>query len=646
MGYFRRFSRMSGRSPGVVSPGVLCRVAATAAVPLLAAALAAGPAEAQQREFRIVNGTQSVITELRYRTPEGQFPAQNALNGQIAPGAVRRFGLDPNMPCVWDIRIGFAGAEATLMVDLDLCRGREIRVGETGMTAVIVRDRTAQDINSLQTRVPGRGDFGRSILQNPIRAGQAGIITIAYASFGCLRDLRVGYADGQQQTRRRADLCAVRALDFDTPGRNEYFIENQAPQPIVSFFTRPPGGEWGEVRGIEPLQPRSLTSLQGNVSQTCMREVRVVFANRQEATSTPIDVCAADRIAVSASGIAAVMPQGPAATGPAQPPGGGQAPQQQQPPQQQQQRPQGPTAGPPAGPRVVTVVNTWHIPLRELYFRVPGSDNRGPDVLGDRILNDRQEINIPLPAGQACRFDLVAVYGDEYGFTVPVNFRDTDLCQMRRVELNGPPPNVQLGGGTGFYATRNGLIVTNRHVTRMCNSVRLQVGSASVPLEMIVDDPVNDLAVLRGPSRATPSVIFRAEGQQTRLGEQVLAIGYPIGAAVGNQVFPVSGSISAVAGRQGRDSEFSMTAPINPGHSGGPVFDESGLLIGVAVAGITRIGDRNIQNVTFGIRASVLRRLLRSINAEVEEAPPGQSIRLPDLIDRSLPLVLNLSCYS
>ena len=120
----------------------------------------------------------------------------------------------------------------------------------------------------------------------------------------------------------------------------------------------------------------------------------------------------------------------------------------------------------------------------------------------------------------------------------------------------------------------------------------------------------------------------------------------PIGAAVGNQVFPVSGSISAVAGRQGRDSEFSMTAPINPGHSGGPVFDESGLLVGVAVAGITRIGDRNIQNVTFGIRASVLRRLLRSINAEVDEAPPGQSIRLPDLIDRSLPMVLNLSCYS
>lgn len=638
---FRRFSCSIGAAVSGVRPAVAAAV--------LALGIGhAGSVAAQPREFRIINGTQSTITELRYRTPDGQFPAQNALNGQIQAGAQRRFALDPNMPCVWDIRVGFAGAEATVMVDLDLCRGQEVRVTETGATDVIVRNRTNQDIASLRTRVPARGDFGQSILQSPIRAGQSGVITIAYASFGCLRDLRAGYADNQQQTRRRANMCNVREMEFDTPSRNEFFIENQSQQPIVSIFTRPPGAEWAEIRGMETVQPGGLSSLQGNISQTCMREIRAVFANRQEAVSQAIDVCAADRIAVTASGIAGIMPQGAANTGPAQPsPGPGTGAGQQPPPQppQQPQQPQGPIAGPPAGARVVTMVNTWHITIREIYLRTPGTENRGPDVLGDRVLDSRREINIPLP-GQGCRFDIVAVYGDEYGFTVDVTFRNADLCQMRRVELNGPAPGTQLGGGTGFYATRNGLIVTNRHVTRLCNSVRLQIGGSSVPLEMIVDDPVNDLAILRGPSRATPSVTFRAEGQQTRLGEQVLAIGYPIGAAVGNQVFPVSGSISAVAGRQGRDSEFSMTAPINPGHSGGPVFDESGLLIGVAVAGITRIGDRNIQNVTFGIRASVLRRLLRSINAEVEEAPPGASIRLPDLIDRSLPMVLNLACYS
>lgn len=610
------------------------------AAALIVCPLPTGPAEAQrQREFRIINETQFPITDLRYRAPDASaFPQQNALAGQIAANAQRRFALDANMPCVWDIRIGFAGAEATLSLEIDLCRNPELRVSQTGATDVIVRNRTNQDITGLQTRVPARGPFGDNIIPNPIRANQSGIITVAYASLGCQRDVRVAFADGAQQTRRRANMCNIREIEFDTPGRNEYVIENQGQQPLVSIFTRAPGGEWGEVRGLDAVPPGGMTSLQGNVTQTCMREIRAIFASRQEQVSGPIDICLVDRVAVGAQAITGIMPQGTSTTtsgtrppGPAPGPGPGQQ--------------QTPIAGPPAGARVVTVANTWHITLRELYLRTPGTQALGPDVLGDRVLDSRREINIPLP-GQGCRFDVLGLYGDEYGFTAEIVIQNADLCVNRRVELNGPPPGRQLGGGTGFYATRNGLIVTNRHVTRMCNSVRLQVGGASVPLEMIVDDPVNDLAVLRGPSRATPAVVFRAEGQPARLGEPVLAIGYPIGAAVGNQVFPVSGSISAVAGRQGRDNEFSMTAPINPGHSGGPIFDESGLLVGVAVAGITRIGDRNIQNVNFGIRASVLRRLLRSINADVEEAPPGTPIRTPDLIDRALPMVLNLSCFS
>jgi len=606
----------------------MAAVAALMSCPLLA-----GDARAQgQREFRIVNGTSVPITDLRYRTPgAGAFPNQNALSGQIAPGAQRRFGLDPNMACVWDIRVGFAGAEPTIAMEYDLCAQPEVRVNEPGVTDVVLRNRTNQQITGVHTRVPQRGPFGNNIIPNGINASGAGVAGIAYASLGCLRDVRVAFADGTQQTRRLINMCTTRDLEFDTPGRNEYIVENRGQQPLVSLHTRAPGGEWGEVRGLEAVQPGGLTSLQGNVTQTCVREVRAVFANRQEQTSGPIDICVADRVVVGGDQVVGVIPQGQGTTT------SGQRPQGQQ--------QQAPVAGPPPGARVVTVANTWHITLRELYLRTPGTQPLGPDVLGDRVLDSRREINVPLP-GQGCRFDVLGLYGDEYGFTAEIAIPNADLCANRRVELNGPPPGRQLGGGTGFYATRSGLIVTNRHVTRMCNSVRLQVGGASVPLEILVDDPVNDLAILRGPSRATPAVVFRADGQPVRLGEQILAIGYPIGAAVGNQVFPVSGSISASGGRQGRDNEFSMTAPINPGHSGGPIFDESGLLVGVAVAGITRLGDRNIQNVTFGIRASVLRRLLRSINAEVEEAPPGQAIRTPDLIDRSLPMVLNLSCYS
>ncbi|HYF08106.1 MAG TPA: serine protease [Acetobacteraceae bacterium] len=627
--------------------GKAARAALASAFGAVLFALSAGaPAVQAQpaREFRVVNGTQTPITELRYRTPDAtQFPAQSALVGAaIAPGQQRRFGLDPNMPCVWDIRVSFGSGQPSIFVDVDLCRSPELRVTEIGITEVIVRNRTNQDIRSLATRVPARADFGNNILQGPIRAGQSGVISVAYATLGCHRDLRVGFEGGAQQTRRRAELCSVREFDFDTVNRNEYVIENTAPQPITGLFTRIPGGPWAEIRGLEPVPSGNFTLLFGDISQTCMREVRVVLANRQELVSGPVDICAADRISVGAQAAAAVPPQPGAAPAPAPGPAPGPAPQPDPGPTP---GPMVQVPGPPAGPRVVTLANAWHIPLREVYFRLPGSRELGPNLLGRGSLEARREMNVPLPQ-QGCRFDVLGLYGDEYGFTAEAGQLNLDLCQQRRVVLNGPPAGERLGTGSGFYATRTGLIVTNRHVTRMCNSVRMQVGSLTVPLEMVVDDPVNDLAILRGPSRATPAVVFRADGQPARLGETVMAIGYPIGSAVGNQVFPVSGTISAVAGRRGQDNEFSMTAPINPGHSGGPIFDESGLLVGVAVAGITRIGDRNIQNVNFGIRAAVLRRLLRSINAEVEEAPPGQPIRAPDLIDRSLPLVLNLSCFS
>lgn len=624
----------------VRTASTLTRRAAALSIIMAGAGLGA-PAAAQQREFRILNATQTAITELRYRAPQAApFPAQSALTGAPIPaGGQRGFALDANMPCVWDLRITFASGGPTVLLEQNLCQRPEVRVADIGMTDIIIRNTTSEEIRTLNTRVPARGGFGNNLFDNPVRAGQHGVIAVATASQGCLRDLRAAFANNAQQIVRRADLCAVRELAFDTPGRSAYIVENATQQAMTGLATRIPGGQWNDIRGFEAIQAGRWSSLYGDVTQTCMRELRAVFADRREVTSGPVDVCAADRITANAQGLAAVMPEaaGPPPSAPSAGPALGPGPAAAAPP---------PTpAGPALGPRMIAVANTWHITLRQLHLRQPGTQDPGPDLLGAGVLDPRREVNIRLP-GQGCRFDVLGLYGDEYGFTVEVGIQNADVCNNRRVVLDGPPPGRQLGGGTGFYANRQGLIVTNRHVTRMCNSVRLQVGGASVPLEVVVDDPVNDLAVLRGPSRATPAVVFRADGQPARLGEQVMAIGYPIGQAVGNQVFPVSGTISAVAGRRGQDNEFSMTAPINPGHSGGPIFDESGLLVGVAVAGITRIGERAIQNLNFGIRASVLRRLLRSINAEVEEAPPGTPMRAPDLIDRSLPLVLNLSCYS
>lgn len=171
-----------------------------------------------------------------------------------------------------------------------------------------------------------------------------------------------------------------------------------------------------------------------------------------------------------------------------------------------------------------------------------------------------------------------------------------------------PPSGPRMSSGSGFIVTPAGHIVTNAHVVDGCKTISARVGSTAHPVKVEQADEDNDLALLTLPAGSYPSVRLRQPGTP-RLGEKVTVIGFPLQDVLASSTNVTSGNVSALAGFRNDISLFQLTAPIQPGNSGGPVVDEQGAVVGVVVA---KLSDREMarqglvaQNVNFAIKGSV-----------------------------------------
>ncbi len=157
------------------------------------------------------------------------------------------------------------------------------------------------------------------------------------------------------------------------------------------------------------------------------------------------------------------------------------------------------------------------------------------------------------------------------------------------------------GLGSGFVAAANGKIVTNFHVIRDATQASV-VTSDRVEhhdVEVIALDETHDLAVLRiGARKLEPLAL--ADSSLAKPGEHVVAIGNPLG--LGDTIS--DGLLSAI-----RDlpqlTLLQISAPISPGSSGGPVFNDRGEVIGVSTFLLS-----GGQNLNFAIPINVVKPLL------------------------------------
>ena len=180
---------------------------------------------------------------------------------------------------------------------------------------------------------------------------------------------------------------------------------------------------------------------------------------------------------------------------------------------------------------------------------------------------------------------------------------------------NGPPASSGSSEitrmGSGFYVTSQGHILTNNHVVEGCISLATHDGK---PLIVVDRDAKSDLALLKADT--TPDVVatFRT-GQAPKSGDAVAVFGYPLPDILSSEGNVSTGVISATAGL-GDDIRFiQISAPVQPGNSGGPLMDASGHVIGVVVAKLDALRIAHLtgdvpQNINFAVHWSEVRTFL------------------------------------
>jgi serine protease Do len=136
------------------------------------------------------------------------------------------------------------------------------------------------------------------------------------------------------------------------------------------------------------------------------------------------------------------------------------------------------------------------------------------------------------------------------------------------------------GQGSGFIISADGLILTNAHVVRDAREVTVKLGDRSeYPAKVLGSDPVTDVAVLRIDAKNLPTVRL-GNPKDLRVGDPVLAIGAPFGF----EQTATQGIVSAKGRSLPGDAvvPFIQTdAAVNPGNSGGPLFNGNGDVIGI-----------------------------------------------------------------
>jgi S1-C subfamily serine protease len=215
-------------------------------------------------------------------------------------------------------------------------------------------------------------------------------------------------------------------------------------------------------------------------------------------------------------------------------------------------------------------------------------------------------------------------------------------------ESKPPAKQDEITAGTGFFVTSDGSIVTNAHVVENCSDIRVTTDQRAMAVaKVIARDSRNDLALLSSTLTTKKPAAFRTS---IRLGEGVEAFGYPLTDVLAKSGNFTLGNVSALVG-MGEDSRYlQISAPVQPGNSGGPLLDQNGNVVGVVSAKLNALklmlvtnGDIP-QNVNFAIRASIVTSFLDANSVAYATGSAAQSMQSADLADQAKAMSAFIEC--
>ena len=192
----------------------------------------------------------------------------------------------------------------------------------------------------------------------------------------------------------------------------------------------------------------------------------------------------------------------------------------------------------------------------------------------------------------------------------------------------------ELWTGTGF-ALADGYLATNYHVVGEATEIQIKGVNGDIntgyKAVLVASDKVNDIAIVRivdNNFKGFGSIPYSISPNMADVGEDVFVLGFPLTQALGNEIKLTNGIVCSRTGYQGNIATYQISAPIQPGNSGGPMFDSKGNVIGVVVAGVS-----GADNVGYAIKTSYLKILIESAGLNIK-SPTNNSLSTLSLAEK------------
>ncbi len=234
---------------------------------------------------------------------------------------------------------------------------------------------------------------------------------------------------------------------------------------------------------------------------------------------------------------------------------------------------------------------------------------------------------------QECQFDAAALTVSEL-----VNPDDIPSEYLPKQ----PQKDGWSANGSGFFISEKGYVATNYHVIDGAKAIEVSIVRNGEwehhPAKVILSDKQNDLSILKiddANFTPLPSIPYNFTTRIKDTGSEVFTLGYPIANVMGEEVKFTDGKISSKTGIQGDVTVYQISVPIQPGNSGGPLFDTEGNLVGITSSGLNRDYFKS-ENVNYAIKSSYLKALVDAMpqpillqdRAEIADKPLTEKIKL------------------
>jgi S1-C subfamily serine protease len=541
---------------------------------------------------------------------------------------------------------------------------RDAQAQTTGDPSFALVNRSGRTINAAFASLATDNNWGSDRLGSNVVLPNGQRFQLNLPQGPCQWDIAVVYDDERREEKRNQNLCAVTEVVFDASqaraapnqqggqqarpapapapaatGDPSFALVNRSGRTInAAFVSLSSEQNWGQDRlGTNVVLP-SGQRFQINLPQgPCQWDLAVVYDDGRREEKRGQNLCSVSEIVFDGAQARAAAP----------------APNQQG---RQPAPPAPPAAG--TGDPSFALVNRSGRTISLAYVSLVNTPGWGEDRLGSSVVANGQRFQINLPTGP-CRWSVAVVYEDGRR----EEKHNQDLCAISELAFDGsqarasapnqpqPPQGGQRGTsfGTGFVISAQGHMLTNAHVIDGCRTIAVLMDGARVNAQLVRKDATNDLALLRVELRQAPPVARFRSGAAIRPGDDVVVAGFPLPTVLQNGLNITTGNVSAMAGLGGNTALLQITAPVQPGNSGGPLLDMSGNVVGVIVSKldaqrIARVTGDIPQNVNFAVQGAVARLFVEGGGQRVEEAPATRDQRAADVGEQSRNFTFQIEC--